>query len=182
MKQENAPTHTTSVSPTELITESFEASAMSPQLKDQTKMFSIHFSKDSVKDETKDQVEVLGETLEKPKLQSENESEDYTLDSRGNVNSDKTLQESDYQQKIKTEVLNMFLKAPDAMTIMRGHSVLRRNSLFDNYPLSERRPVITSDDLTEEEMAALWVDIFKPLDVMGMILSHENKTISRHGQ
>ena len=118
-------------------------------------------------------MEVIGETLEKPKLQSENESEDYTLDSRGNVNSSKILQESDY---------NMFLNAPNAIAQMRGHTALRRNSLFDNYPLSERRPVITSDDLTEEEMAALWVDILKPLDAMGMILSHENKTTSQHGQ
>ena len=42
--------------------------------------------------------------------------------------------------------------------------------------------MITSDDLTEEEMAALWVDIFKPLDVMGMILSHKSKTMCRQGQ
>ena len=82
----------------------------------------------------------------------------------------------------KKATTNMFLNAPNAIAQMRGHTALRRNSLFDNYPLSERRPVITSDDLTEEEMAALWVDIFKPLDVMGMILSHENKTTSQHGQ
>ena len=182
LKQENAPTHTTSVSPIESIIESFEAYALSPQLKDRTKKLAIPFSLASVRDEADDENEVFEETLEKPGSKSENESEDCTLNSQGEINGDKTLQESDYQQKIETEVRNMFLNAPNAMAQMRGHNVLRRNSLFDNYPLSERRPVITRDDLTEEEMAALWVDIFKPLDVMGMILGHEKKTTSQHGQ
>ena len=158
------------------MTQSFEASALSPQLKDRTKKFAIPFSRSDVKDEAKDQVDIFGENLEKAKLRSEKESEDYTSDCQGDINGDKSFQESHYQQTLETKVPNMFPNVPNAMAQMRGHNTLRRNSLFDNYPLSERRPVITSDYLTEEEMAALWVDIFKPLDVMGMILSHEHKT------
>ena len=182
LKQENAPTRNTLAPPFEPTTESFEAYAISPQLKDRAKMLAVLFSRANVKDEAKDQVEIFGEKLEKRELQNKKVCEDYPLNSQGNINSDKSLQESDYQQKIETEVPNIFLNAPNAMAQVRGHNAFRRNSLFDNYPLSEKRPVITSDDLTEDEMAALWVDIFKPLDVMGMIISHENKTISRHGQ
>ena len=181
LKQENAPTHTTLL-PLEPMTESFEASAMSPQLKDRTKKFSFLFSGGNVKDETTDQVEIFEEKLEKRKLQSQKMCQDKTLNSHGDINGYKYLQESDYHQKMKTEVRNMFLNTPNALAQMRGHNALRRDSLFDSCPLSERRPVITSDDLTEEEMAALWVDIFKPLDVMGMILSHKSKTLSRQGQ
>ena len=51
LKQETAPKHTTLVSPIEPMTQSFEASALSPQLKDRTKKFAIPFSRSDVKDD-----------------------------------------------------------------------------------------------------------------------------------
>ena len=116
LKQNIAPHHSTCSPSLKPITESIEPSALSQQLKDRTRKFAILFSRANVKDEAKDQVEIFGEHLEKPKLQSEKESEDRTLNSQGNINSDKSFQESDNRQNIETKVPNMFLDAPKALS------------------------------------------------------------------